>query len=183
MKPMNFIKTITPREQRAIQTWYTRSLLFFSANCLVMIALYAQQRSTLATLTQQKQSLLHHAQEYTSALARKKTTDETKTLYTQQADKIRNYLYHPKNPLPLIESVITNTTQNKIIIQSIGIQKNHLSLKGTCTQPDQPLTLVKNLGESPHFNNLTLTSIEKDSIDTTTQQQTLTFTITSAIKT
>lgn len=182
MKPMNFIKTITPREQRAIHAWYTRSLLFFCANVLVMLALYAQQRSTLSTLVQQKQSLLHHSQEYTNALARKKTTDESKALYTQQADKIRNYLHHPKNPLPFIESLITNTSQNKITIQSIGIQKNQLSFKGTCTQPDHPLALVKTLGDSPYFNNLTLTSIEKDSIDATAQQQTLTFTITSAIK-
>lgn len=183
MKQINFVKTITPREQRAIQQWLHWSLLLLGISSIIMIILSSQQRKTINALAQQKYALTHHDQQYTNALARKKTINDVKTIYQPRADKIRNHLYHPKNPLTLLQSLITTTNQNKITIQSIDIQKGQLSLKGTCTQPDQPLALIKHLGELPHFNNLALTSIEKDTLDATTQETTLIFTITSAIKT
>lgn len=182
MKQINFIKTLSPYEQQAIHYWYTWSLLAILMSLVCMGLIYIKQIYTIKMLEQEKNRLIAVEQEYTNALARKKTDTDLKTIYAQKAHKIKNHLYNPKNPHDLIQAILTIHTKNSVALQSIHIQKHILSLRGSCTQPDHALNLIHDLNKLPTLDNVALISLEKKALDSPTQPSLLTCTIVSDIK-
>lgn len=163
MKPINFIKTVSPQEQQVISRWLALSAALFIISMISMLFISLQQLRTIQTLRSETNSCACPAAQggQQSLEARKKEIDADKQCLEKQLIKLEQLTQHPESPLPLLQAITDSCAKNQIQLLSCSINKHTLSLRGLGFQPEYALNLLAKLKEIPQLTRVTLVSLEK----------------------
>lgn len=161
MKPINFIKTISPQEQLAIARWLALSIGLLAVSSVSMLLISLQQMHTMATLHTEQSSCACIASDYQSLATQKNGIVSEKQSIEQQLLKLEQLTQHPESPLALLQAITDLCAKNQIQLLSVSVNKVGLSLRGLAFQPEYALNLVAQLKSIPQLTRVVLVSLEK----------------------
>jgi Tfp pilus assembly protein PilN len=161
MKPINFIKTVSPQEQLAISRWLALSIGLLAVSSVSMLFISLQQMRQAQDLCTEKSSCACASGEQQALETRKKNIDADKQSIEQQLGKLEQLTQHPDSPLVLLQAVTDSCAKNQVQLLSVSVNKNTLSLRGLAFQPEYALNLVAQLKSMPLLARVALVSLEK----------------------
>jgi Tfp pilus assembly protein PilN len=161
MKKVNFITTLSPQKQYAIQRWF--KVTFFLVLCSVVVSAYfvVPQLLTYFTLHKEVKEMRIATQEYGM---RVKEKDALKTEHDQvqvRAKKIEHYNDAPKNPHAHIAAIV-QACGDGVTLEAIKFNKKECELILLCPTSEHATVFIKRLSASELFMNVKLVSLQHD---------------------
>jgi hypothetical protein len=159
MKDINFIKTLSAKEQHGLRTW---AMFSFSMLSLVFVAIALLQIPQLSTLNQTKKEYLKLSQNIhttNTRLTQNQTLKNKMYCLGDQCKTIDKLACAAKTPWSCM-SYITNACSNSITLQSCNLQNKHVALTAQCTNVQQATHFLQELQKDSKFSNVQLTSLQ-----------------------
>jgi Tfp pilus assembly protein PilN len=157
MKPINFISTLSPQQQREIRSWLIASL------CILIFALIGAGVALIPMITDifhirsNIQSLQERTKTYTDIQAKNQTLKKDVENLQKQHEKLTAYTNGTKNPSTILPMVFKHCAHTQL--QSIKKHQEEYELTLLCDSPEQAQTLVDNLVTNHCLTSLNVTSL------------------------
>jgi Tfp pilus assembly protein PilN len=161
MKKVNFITTLSPQKQYAIQRWFL--VTFFLVICCALVSAYfvVPQLLTYLVLHKEVKELRELTKEHD---VRVKEKDALKTEHDQmriRTKKIEHYNDAPKNPHAHIAAIV-QACGDGVILEAIKFNKKDCELTLLCPTSEHATVFIKRLSASELFTNVKLVSLQQD---------------------
>ncbi|MDP3889007.1 MAG: PilN domain-containing protein [bacterium] len=182
MKGINFITTLSPKEQRAMQRWFIATM---SVSIVVLLGIgYVQikQLHRLFEVKKEKTSLSHGTIAFQASSTRKEKLQQQLSMQKKRLAKISKHQTNPKNPHDILMTITDACSKATMQLESFSMHKHAIELTGQCTQPEQALSLINNLNNSTLFQQVTLVSMQPVSLNQEKNSFGLTCTINGILK-
>lgn len=163
MKPINFIKPITPQEHRSLIFWYRASIIMLLALMLGIVSVHIKQMLDMRQLNHQKSMLMPHS--YTVGIEQNKQdlAEEEKTLKSR-LEAVKAWSAHQQQSITILKAINSAVAQAHMHLLSITLNNHQLELVAQCTEPQAAVQLAQLLSNSPQLRSVKLASLQPNKI-------------------
>ena len=158
MEPINFIKTPTIQEQKAVTAWHTITVMLLCIMCAGIVIMQLRQLQTLYYLHQENKHLGTLSPQNKQLLANHQRLTHQEALYTQQMATIST-LSNKNNPLPYLTSIKELCSKGTALETCILTPKT-LALTISCPQALAATQFIGKLSQKPQFKHIKMTALQ-----------------------
>jgi Tfp pilus assembly protein PilN len=158
MKQINFINTLSAKEQYALRRWFYLSTLFISATVMAIVWIQINQIRHLYNIKSQRTPSTDPI-EYEAIHTRKEKLEKEEVELKQKINSLAQLKSDSKNPLDQLNAIAT-ACQASTGLQSLTITPQAIELSAHCSTTQEAIRIVKNLNQSPLFQAVKLNSIQ-----------------------
>jgi Fimbrial assembly protein (PilN) len=159
MKDINFIKTLSAKEQYALRKW---SIFSFGMLGLVIIAITILQIPQLSMLNHTKKEhvrLSHNINNTNIQITQSQNLKNRMCCLGDQCKTIDTFACATHMPHTCMSS-ITNACTNGITLQTCSLQNKTVALTAQCANVQQATHFVQQLQKDTHFSHVQLASLQ-----------------------
>jgi hypothetical protein len=182
MKGINFITSLSQKEQYAIRRWFIFTILLAIVALVSVGYVQLKQLARLFEVKNEKKQLAHHEIAFQASNTRKEKLQAQVSAQKSKLAKITKHQTHPKNPLTILNTITAACTKTNVQLQSLTITKQNVEFIGNCAQPEHALAVISNLNESSLFQNSKLVSLQPSQLHQDKNRSGLICTIMGIIK-
>lgn len=159
MKPINFLKTISVQEQRAIAIWYRASVLLLAITIICMASIQMYQVQRLRTIKQQKKIALSQNSYNPAAIEQLKSLTEQEKKLQEKQDFIAQLTTQRGQLLDLLKTMQRLLAQ-EWSLRSCSISAAQLSLSLVCPSAHAAYAYRDALAGHASIESLKITSLQ-----------------------
>lgn len=160
MKESNFIKTLSPAQQKEMWYWLSGTLVLLIGITIVIFCVQAAQLHLWWQTRQEYEAVVLKTTAFDSQLAQKRKLKEEHAVLQGQLGRLEKYQEQKKNPLSYLTALHT-LTASKVQLQSLRIQKKQSELVCICKDQKEAMRLSDQLIQVAVFKDMRLTSFKK----------------------
>ncbi len=158
MKPINFIKPITPQEHARLIAWYRISCVLLITGLLCIVGITSKQLWETRSLTHQKSMLMPHSNWQSSQTDRNLAREE-KDLKDHLAT-VKTWQSEQQQAHAILTAVCTCLAQAHMQLMSITLNGGRIELTAYCADPQAAVQLAQALAQTPHLQAVKLTGLQ-----------------------
>jgi Tfp pilus assembly protein PilN len=159
MKTINFIKTASVKQHKAIRTWFIFSVLLIGCASLILIILSLQQWLTLKEIGQEKHLLAQQLQPFATLMSKKKNSLSEQELLQKKLLKITEYIQQPHNPGQCL-SYLKATLKDDAHIESFSLNEKSLEIRISAPTTSSLIKIADILAQNNSYTGIGITSLE-----------------------
>ncbi len=159
MKPINFIKAASPKEQQALHRWFWRSCVLLVTLVMSLCTLYINQFYTLQALRTAYNTLESTSGQLDHCLTEKRRLKDQEGKLKQRLTKTTRIKRKPKNPAPLLKLFISTLPQG-VSLHTFNLKKKHLDIILFGTTSQDILAYLKQLKKHTLFAQIDMHTLE-----------------------
>ena len=161
MKKVNFITTLSPQKQYAIQRWFWVTIFLVICSLIVSAYFVVPQLLTYVALHKEVKELRIATQEYGTRVKEKDVLTTEHDQIRTRTKKIEHYNDAPKNPHAHITAII-QAFGDGVTLEAIKFNKKDCELTLLCPTSEHATVFIKRLSASELFVNVKLVSLQQD---------------------
>lgn len=156
MKPINFINTISPKEQKALETWYTSTLIILALSMVCIVGLqFKQLWSLYTTRTKALTKNLHN----NSQLQKYERLQQNHAFLNRQYEQVNKSLEQHHNPCAYL-TCIKELLSDHINLQTCTLTDTTISCALCVPHAQAATNCIRHLKKTSYFTGLKLTSMQ-----------------------
>lgn len=165
MGKLNFVQSISPKQQQSIKQWLIVTTVAFSILILMIMAVHTYYKDQLSKLTTQKNSLNKRVKLLEPAMEEKKSLiDKEQT--TRKQLQMRLYVsQNQENPGKYLHEVARLIPAHAVVDSFTREAKKLVQIRGSAKSAQAVTQFLENLSNSKHFKDMKLNFVQPSSRD------------------
>jgi len=159
MKDINFVKTLSPKQQHNLRRWASFSFGLFSIMIIAVLALQVPQLITLKEIKSEYQSLAQNISAANTTLTHNQTLKNKVGCLGKQCSTINTLACATQTPRTCINSIV-NACGPTIYLQACNLKNKCLEICAQCNGIQQATYFLEQLTQHTVFSDLKLVSLQ-----------------------
>ncbi len=159
MKDINFIKTLSAKDQHGLHRWITFSVSMIVLIIIAIALLQIPQLHTFNQIKKEYQQLTRAIHNVNTQITQNQNLKSKMYCLGGQCKTIDNLACATQKYHTCMQC-ITNACSNIIALQTCNVQNKKLTLTAQCAHVQQAIHFVEQLAQQPTFANVQLLSLQ-----------------------